>query len=129
MAFFTWNDKLSVNVSAMDEQHKRLIYLVNQLHEAMAKREGDSVIKPILASLADYTRTHFTSEEAYLAKVGYADLAKQKAEHAAFVKKLVDLQAKADKSHLGVTLEVMTFLKDWLKNHIMIEDLKYAPKA
>jgi hemerythrin len=126
MAFFTWSDSLSVQVPAMDEQHKKLFNLINQLHDAMARREGNTVIKPILTALTDYTRTHFTSEEVFLTSIKYPDLHKQKAEHVIFVQKLMDMQLKAEKSQVGLTIEIMDFLKDWLKNHIMIEDKKYA---
>ena len=120
---------MSVSVLAMDTRYKKLIQIINQLHDAMARGEAGQVTTPILVSLADYTRTHFSSEEAYLTKANYADLSRQKLEHRKFVTRLSELQGKAKQGQLGLSLEMMTFLKEWLQKHILIEDKKYAPKS
>ncbi|MCC6132451.1 MAG: hemerythrin, partial [Acidobacteria bacterium] len=55
MSLITWSDELSVGVSAFDNQHKRLVALINELHDAMSAGKGSKVLGKILSELADYT--------------------------------------------------------------------------
>jgi hemerythrin len=126
MPVITWSDKYSVQVPAMDEQHKRLINLINQLYDAMKAGEAQTVIKPILDSLASYTVTHFKAEEKALEQVKYPMLHEQKTEHELFVTKLNDMKKKAAVNHASLTFELVGFLKDWLINHIQGKDQKYS---
>jgi len=126
MPLFTWNEKYSVLVGAMDEQHKKLFALINQLHEAMGAGKGKAVIGTVLTELLDYTRTHFTAEEKVLEKFGYTGLAEQKKEHGIFIAKIVEMQQKAAAGSLTVSMEASQFLRDWLTNHIMVVDKKYG---
>jgi hemerythrin len=124
-----WNDAMRVNIPPLDEQHKRLFAIVNQLHDAMVQGQANQAMQPALAALADYARVHFASEEAYLKDIKHPGLPTQIIEHQSFVAKLADLQIRLKQGQYRVNLDMMNFLRDWLKNHIMIEDLKYAPKA
>lgn len=64
----TWTDALSVNIKEIDDQHKKLVNMVNQLHAAMLKGEGKTVVGPILAELTANTVYHFSIEEGYMNK-------------------------------------------------------------
>jgi len=110
----------------MDEQHKKLFALINQLHEAMSAGKGKTVIGQVLNEMLDYTRTHFTAEEKVLEKVGYPGLAEQKKEHGIYINKIVEMQQKLQAGSLTVSMEASQFLRDWLTNHIMIVDKKYG---
>jgi hemerythrin len=126
MPLFTWNDSYSVQVKAMDEQHKKLFALINQLHDAMAAGKARTMLGPILSELLDYTRTHFTAEEKALEKVAYPGLAEQKKEHAIFIGKIIEFQEKNEGGSLTASIETSRFLRDWLLNHIMVIDKKYS---
>jgi hemerythrin len=124
---FAWNDTYSVGVPQMDDQHKKLFVLMNNLHEAMAQRKAADVMGPILKALADYAVLHFQAEEAMLAAADSELLGEQKAAHQAFVKKVQDFRARFDQGQVGLSLEMMNFLKDWLVRHIQQNDQKYKP--
>ena len=126
MAFINWTDSLSVGVSELDNQHKRLIAIINDLSEAMKKGKGKDVLGRIMSSLINYTQTHFTAEENYFEKYNYPQSSSHKGEHTAFVKKVSEVKAGFDAGKLSVTVETMNFLRDWLKNHIMGTDQKYT---
>jgi hemerythrin len=126
MPLFTWSDTYSVTVKSMDEQHKKIFALINQLHEAMIAGKGKLVIGSVLNEMLDYTRTHFTAEEKVLEKFTYAGLPEQKKEHAIFIGKIVEMQQKLQAGSLTVSLEASQFLRDWLTSHIMVIDKKYA---
>ena len=126
MAMINWNDSLSVHVAEIDQQHKKLIEMINELNDAMKVGKGKDVLEKIVNNLIGYTATHFKTEENYFAKFGYPDTENHKKEHAAFVQKVSDFKTGFETGKLAMTIEVMSFLSDWLKNHIMGTDKKYA---
>lgn len=128
MAFMDWNENLSVGVGSIDEQHKKLVGMVNDLHTAVEKGQGAAVLGKTLDGLIDYTKTHFGYEEELFAKTGYPETPAHKAEHEKLVATVLDVQAKY-KAGAGDTLsaDVMAFLKSWLINHIQGTDKKYGP--
>ena len=126
MPLITWNETLSVNVQEIDSQHKHLVELINQLHDAMSQGRGREVMGKVLEGLIDYTRTHFATEERLIAAHAYPGLPRQKAEHDALTKKVLDLQSQFLAGQGVLTLEVMKFLKDWLSNHILEVDKQFG---
>ncbi len=126
MALINWNDSLSVNVKEIDLQHKKLVDMINELNEAMRIGKGKEALGKIINGLISYTATHFKNEEQYFEKLRYPDAANHKKEHIAFVKKVTDFKDGFEKNNLAVTMEVMSFLSDWLKNHIKGTDKKYS---
>lgn len=123
-----WSDKLSVGVGSIDDQHKKLVTLVNRLHDAMMSGKGKEAVGPVLKGLIDYTATHFKYEEELFARTGYSEGPAHKKDHDDLVKKVVEIQQKYEQSGPGVlTIQVMNFLKDWLTAHILGADKKYGP--
>jgi hemerythrin len=125
MALIAWNDTYSVKVKEMDEQHKKLIDMINQLHDAMKVGKGKEVVGKVLTSLTDYTRRHFTSEENLMKIHGYPGYEDQKKAHDQLVGQVVDMQNKFSEGGVQ-SQQVVTFLKDWLIRHIQGMDQKYG---
>jgi len=125
MALFSWTDEYSVRIPQIDAQHKKLVGLINVLHEAMASGKGKEALAKILAELVDYTKVHFRLEEQLMQQRGYLDYLTHKAEHDRFIMQIQDFQLQFQASKLTLTIQVMNFLKDWLKNHILGADKKY----
>ena len=126
MAKVTWDNSLSVNVKEIDEQHKRLIAMLNELSDAMAAGKGKEVLGKILNGLVSYTASHFQTEEKYFNTYSYPDSVNHKKEHEGFVKKARELKQGFDSGKFVMTAEVMTFIGDWIKNHIKVADKKYS---
>lgn len=78
MAFVNWNDSLSVGIVEVDNQHKKLVGMLNDLSEAMKARKGNEVLGKIISDVVAYTRTHFAVEEKYFAQFCYPDAAEHK---------------------------------------------------
>ena len=127
MALFNWNDSYSVSIKAIDEQHKVLIGLINDLHDAMKIGKGKEVLGPILEELVNYTVYHFGHEERLFTSNGYPDSANHKATHVKLIQQVKDIKNDFDNGKTVLSMEVMNFLKDWLGNHIMGTDKKYVP--
>jgi hemerythrin len=124
---FPWNDTYSVQIGIIDMQHKNLVKLVNDLHQAMVVGHGKDELGRILSSLISYTKAHFKTEEHFLDSHQYPDYAKHKSEHDQLTKTVLDFQGKFLRNEIGLTVEVMEFLKDWLGKHILGSDKKYTP--
>jgi hemerythrin len=127
MALITWNDTLSVQIKEIDAQHQRLIDLLNKLHESMKSGKSKEVLGPILSDLVRYTVSHFATEEKYFQKYAYPEYEQHKKIHDDLTKKAKDLKTSFEEGKQTVSIEVLNFLTDWLRNHIMGTDKKYGP--
>ena len=126
MAFYEWNDKLAVNNMTIDNQHKKLIALINDLYDAMGKGTAKEIMGKILDELIKYTKTHFGDEENLMVKYSYPDSASHLAEHKAFVEKVDSVYNDFQNGNNYLSISVMNFLKDWLNKHIMEVDQKFG---
>ena len=125
MQFFTWTSNMSVGVKAADDDHKRLIDLLNKLYEGMKSGQGREVVGKVLDELVSYTKYHFAREEEFFAKTGYpAD--DHKKEHKDLVEQAVKLQSRYKKGETVLSVETLDFLKNWLNGHILGTDKKYT---
>jgi len=121
-----WSRSYSVGVDSMDQEHHRLIDIINNLYASMRSGRSQDAISTILDELVDYTRTHFAHEERLMQEAGFAGYDEQKRSHEALISQVKEIQ---DKCHAGTALgqEVMTFLKNWLSSHIQGMDKRYGP--
>lgn len=126
MAFFDWKDSYSVGVAEMDQQHKKLIDLINKLYEAMKVGKGAAEVGMVIVEMVDYTKFHFGAEEKLMTTHGYPGLLNQKSEHKAFTDKAIEFQSQINSGQKAITIEVMNFLKEWLTKHILGNDQKYT---
>jgi hemerythrin len=126
MALIKWNDSLSVNVAKIDQQHQKLILMINELHGAMKQGRGNDVLGEIVNGLISYTATHFKTEEDYFNQFGYPETDSHKKEHIAFVQKVSEFKDGFEKGKRSLSIEVLYFLSDWLQNHIKCTDKKYS---
>jgi hemerythrin-like metal-binding protein len=127
VAFFAWNSQLETGIKSIDDQHKILFDFISRLHEAMKKGQGNTVIGPILNDLASYTRTHFENEEKLFKAHKYPQEAGHKKIHDDLRAQVEDLRKKVETQKSTISVEVMTFLRDWLQEHILGHDMRYAP--
>ena len=126
MASLVWSESLSVGIKSIDDQHKRLIDLINSLEAAKnANNSGDALVK-VVDGLLEYTKTHFTYEEQLFAKHGYAETAAHKSEHENFVKRALDARESVRKGGALVAGSLVGFLNLWLISHIKGTDKKYS---
>ena len=124
---FPWSDTYSVKIGLIDMQHKKLVNYINDLYGAMVEGHGKEQLGQILANLVKYTQVHFKTEEGILQSKQYPDIINHKVEHDRFTKKVLDFQAKFQRNEIGLSIEVMDFLKTWLTHHILDSDKRYSP--
>ncbi len=126
MALLNWKNDYSVNIREIDEQHKQLINMINELHDAMLAKKGKEALLSVLTKLANYCATHFAVEEKLMSGNGYPEYADHKEVHNKMTAKVKALMADVQAGKTTISIEVMNFLKNWLDKHIMGTDKKYS---
>jgi hemerythrin-like metal-binding protein len=127
MALIEWSEALSVGIPSIDEQHRELVDIINDLHGAMLRREAREALAEIFERLAEYTERHFAHEEMLFDQFGYEGASAHKTQHSMLIAKVNELRGQFESGRVTVTMEVMEFLRDWLRNHIAVSDRRYAP--
>jgi hemerythrin-like metal-binding protein len=120
---FVWDDRYETGITAIDQDHKGLVNLINDLYEAMQDGSGGALLLPIFSVLKHYTENHFTREESYMVECGAPDQESHVSEHRQMVAKLAELEKRHRNGEAAISLQTLTFLRDWLKNHICAVDL------
>lgn len=122
-----WNPKLILGIDEIDNQHKELVSLINRLHKAMKLKKGSQRAQEILKDLTEYTRFHFSHEEELLKKFNYPEKDEHLAIHKSLVDQVVAFKSQFDEGKASLTMDLMDFLTDWLKHHILETDKAYVP--
>lgn len=126
MDFVTWNEKYSVKIASIDEQHKKLVSIINQLYTAMKEGKSRDQLSKTLEDLVEYTKSHFSYEESLLEKAGYQDLAEHKEQHRTFVEKISTACKDYKNGNMFMSIDICNFLQNWLIHHIQGTDQKYT---
>jgi hemerythrin-like metal-binding protein len=128
MEYIKWSDELSVDNPVIDKQHKELFRLINDFYNTIAEKRNKDAVKRAIDEMENYITTHFTSEEIMMKNAGYEGLEQHINEHSSYIDKVRDLRERYEQGRLILSLEVTNFIKDWIRNHIMITDQKYKGK-
>jgi hemerythrin len=130
MTFFTWSDQMSVGVDLIDSDHKALIALINELHEAFENGDEPELPSDTFGRLIDYIDHHFLREEAVMEACGYPGVRQHKTEHGRFtheIRYIQDRYVRGEETKAGEDL--LNYLKVWLRRHILVDDMAYRPYA
>jgi len=126
MSAVAWSDKLSVGISQVDTEHQNLVGILNQLDEAMRTGKGTRVMGDILMQLIDYTHIHFENEEKLMAEANFPKLERHKTQHRQLMEKVEKFYQKFTTQGKRITKEMMEFLRYWLTNHILVDDMAFG---
>jgi|HubBroStandDraft_5_1064220.scaffolds.fasta_scaffold1213581_1 hemerythrin len=127
MTLVAWSDKYSVGVGSADSQHFVLFEILNELNTAMMHGQNQVIINQLLAKLVRHTRDHFSSEEAMMAAVGYPGLEAHKALHRELTGEVEEFMARHERGESMGNGKLLSFLRDWLTDHILTADRNYGP--
>jgi len=125
---FVWDDNYRTGVDEIDHDHKGLVNLINDLYEAMQDGSGGALLLPIFSALKHYTEDHFAKEERYMIECEAPDQSKHFQEHKRMAETLADLESRHRHGEAAISLQTLTFLRDWLRNHICVVDQAMAAK-
>lgn len=126
MTVVKWGRELSVGVSSLDEQHEKMLILLNTLHEGLMSGKGKIVLGGVLNQLVTATATHIRYEEGLLARAGYNEGPAHRTEHAELMRKYCGISRQYETiGPSALSLPVMGFLKNSLMTHIRGADAGY----
>lgn len=126
MGLIQWNDSFSVQIEEIDNQHKVMLNMINEYYNAALRKETQEGLVNLINGLETYTINHFDTEERYFDAFNFAGKAEHKRAHEEMKKKVKELKEQAADKKKILSLEVGTFLIDWLTNHIKGTDKKYT---
>ncbi|MCW8928651.1 MAG: bacteriohemerythrin [Gammaproteobacteria bacterium] len=124
--YLVWKDEYSVGVEEMDNDHKKLLNLINQLQTAVNYYTGKEFEEKALDELVDYTKTHFKKEEKLMEDNDYADFDAHKLQHEKFIGKVNEFIEEYKKDADVTVVKTLEFLKAWLIEHINGTDKEYG---
>lgn len=121
-----WEEKYSVGVVEIDNQHKRMFSVINELLDAINTNTTTEHLGNIIESLVKYKIFHFETEEKYFRDFDYEEAKEHTVKHHEFNDKLEVLKQKYPEYSVEFAFELVDFLEDWLINHLMVVDQKYV---
>ena len=120
-----WSDNFSLGLAEVDEQHRYLFQLINEVWGAVINKADGAETLRLIEELEKYTVTHFTAEETFMRTTGYSQFDAHKATHAKFIARIAQEKSSVlAGKHLS--LEILHFLRNWLIDHILVYDKAYA---
>lgn len=118
-----WSSSMSVGIVTIDKEHKHLVDLINKIDTSIERDETRSAINQVFDEMFEYVLSHFNHEEEIFEKYGYPGIAEHKKIH----KELINQVKELDSQKAFIKPEsIASFLRLWIKKHIMEEDKKYT---
>ncbi len=119
-----WNSAYETGIGIVDEQHKELFRQIDILVE---NKEPNAVPK-VIDFLGQYVVKHFSTEEGLQRKCNYSDFVEHKKKHVAFVDAFTRLKKEYEESGQNslILMKLTRVALDWLKQHIRVEDKRFA---
>lgn len=124
MALIKWRDSYSTGIEEIDDEHKFLVKLINNIFIAV-RDKNEQASGLTLDELITYTQVHFDHEEKLMAKANYPNLEEHKIIHKKLLEKVNEYKYLLENSDAKILQELYIFLREWLMDHIMKEDMAF----
>jgi hemerythrin len=134
MTLLNWDNKYTISNIQLDNHHKRLFSVFNRLYDISMDDVRASSFETVLDELISYSNYHFKAEEQYMHEIGYNDIERHASLHKYFTSRLNDIKEREKRDNTELCRELIYFLGNWLKHHVLEEDkrialsVKYIPK-
>lgn len=127
---YEFKPEYMTGIELIDEEHRQLFVYVNQVQELLMEEympDKYDNIADILGKLKEYTKNHFSDEEAYMESIQYKRIYSQKMQHQQFITRLdmwnLDELEESENQDAAI-MEMLEFLANWLVHHILEMDTK-----
>jgi hemerythrin-like metal-binding protein len=128
MPFFAWQDRYDVNISSLDEQHRGIAGMINNLYDSLEKGVyNDETVGSVLIPIVECLKYHFQTEEKMMMESNYEEYHYHKSMHDRFTDEVMLSVIKIKKGEQVNAREILTMIRDWLLTHIEEEDRKLTP--
>ena len=125
--FVQWTSSMDLGIGEVDRQHRMLVDYINDLHSAMSNHRSAHELLEILHKLRNYTSTHFRDEEKHFVHTDYPSIKDHLQIHREFEAKVDEVERGIKEGTVTLSMDLLSFLKDWLVEHIMGMDAQYVP--
>jgi len=125
--YLKWNEKYTLGIVVFDEQHKKIMELLNRLLDSVKQDGKTEKCRTIISELISYSAFHFGAEEDAMKKHNYPDYKKHFEEHSIIKLKLAELHSKCVEGNMPHTVEILKFITHWIDNHLKNDDISYGP--
>jgi hemerythrin len=119
-----WKPFYSVGHPALDDEHKQLLGIIDDLFDAIQTGHGQDRIEEVLNRLEEYTTSHCGHEECVMRECGYPDLESHMVMHDEMQRRVLTLRNSAS---VISESELLEFVKNWWVSHILNQDKQYMP--
>ena len=126
VSILEWEDRFELGVARLDEHHKRLVALLNEISESTFNGAHEESVGAILVELIDYANYHFSAEESMMSGAGYPDLQSHREEHKTFCHMVVAFRDDINAGKNDFSLDLLSFLGNWLFDHILKTDFLFC---
>lgn len=127
MAYFDWAPDMVIDNGIIDADHRKLIELVNALHDATVEGRGREIVGDIITKLMGYTQEHIRREEALMESIHFPNLDKHRSQHRNLMEKAQLIEQRFKAGQITVASQLSTLLRDWLSLHIRRSDKEFVP--
>jgi len=128
MTVIKWREGFETGVDQFDQEHKKLVELVNAMYIAMRDKANQGEIERIISELISYTGYHFDNEEKAMSAANFPGLEEHRAIHQKLKAEAIAFTERIEKDFTTGTRDLYHFLREWLKEHIMECDKQYSGK-
>lgn len=124
MDFINWNDTYLVGVYSIDNQHQKLVEIINKIAKSMKTGDNKESISQLISELTSFIKTHFKFEEEFMARYNYNDYGNHRYEHEKLNDEIKRFYDDFKNGLPVLNMEIMYFLRNWLMDHILVKDKK-----
>lgn len=121
-----WQSTYELNIKEFDDHRKHLVGLLNTLHANLISGSNKETLGAVVRELIDYATYHFFAEEHWMEEHKYPGFSRHREEHIAFKNKVSAFQKDFQSGKIDLTMEVFTFLVNWLVEHILGSDANFG---
>ena len=119
----SWKDSLKCGFTSIDQQHKQLISLINELFERMAGNCPLEDVHYYLSNIHELIGFHFKGEETVMRECYYPGYSLHKADHDRLLHEIGDIRRTLTEPNDGVQKAALVrTIDDWFSVHFKTFD-------
>lgn len=119
-----WKKEFETGVKSIDHEHHKLVTMITKLQNSLKDGFITAMTGQIIKEIVEYTKEHFASEELVMEKINYPGLEEHKKMHRDLIDHVVKMLMGLKVGEQVTSLDLIDFLKNWLRDHILKEDKK-----
>ena len=125
--FIKWSGAFSCGVKVIDDQHKKLLNMINEMyaHITGSEEADNNYLLNITHETVKYIKTHFATEEKIMIATRYHDFIAHKKVHDSFILTIISIISDISDGRKISLFSFTKFLKNWIYSHITVMDRCY----